>query len=61
MISVHAADPMDMSLIGWGNTTQDADRTCYASLHTGEVFANEANPAMDRLLQEAQAGMTVKR
>jgi peptide/nickel transport system substrate-binding protein len=59
MVYVHAADPM--YLIGWGNTTWDADRTYTTFLHAGEVFANYANPAMDRLLDEAQVSMNPKR
>ncbi len=59
MVYVHAAEPM--YLIGWGNTTWDADRTYYAFLHTGEVFANYASPTMDKLLDEAQVSMNPKR
>jgi peptide/nickel transport system substrate-binding protein len=59
MVYVHAADPM--YLIGWGNTAWDADRTYTPFLHAGEVFANYANPAMDRLLDEAQVSMSPKR
>ncbi len=58
MVYVHAADPL--YLIGWGNTTWDADRTYYPFLHSGEIFANYANPAMDKLLDEAQVSMDPK-
>lgn len=59
MVYAHAADPM--YLIGWGNTTWDADRCYYPFLHAGELFANYANPAMDRLLDEAQVSMNPRR
>lgn len=58
-IYVHAADPMD--LIGWGNTTWDADRATYPCLHAAELFANEVNPGKGRLLDEARVSMNPRR
>jgi peptide/nickel transport system substrate-binding protein len=51
MIYVHAAGPV--SLIGWGNTTWDADGTLTPLFRTGKILSNYHNPQFDSLLDEA--------
>ncbi len=59
MVYVHAADPM--YLIGWGNTTWDADGSYFPLFHAGELLANHASSALDRLLEEAKVSMSPAR
>ena len=54
---VYARGAEPMYLIGWGNTTWDADGSLYPLLRSGELLANYANPALDRLLDEARVSM----
>lgn len=51
MTYVHGGGPL--SLIGWGNTTWDADGTLTPLFRTGKIFSNYHNPQFDGLLDEA--------
>ncbi len=55
----HGGAPM--WLIGWGNTTWDADYTLYPMFHTGQLLANYWNPDFNALLDEAQTNMDPKK
>jgi peptide/nickel transport system substrate-binding protein len=55
----HGGAPM--WLIGWGNTTWDADYTWVPMFHTGQILANYWNPDFNALLDEAQINMNPKR
>jgi len=55
----HGGAPM--WLIGWGNTTWDADYTLYPMFHTGQILANYWNPDFNALLDEAQTNMDPKK
>lgn len=50
-----------MWLIGWGNTTWDADYTWAPMFHTGQILANYWNPDFNALLDEAQTSMNPKK
>ena len=43
-----------MFLIGWGNTTWDADASLFPTLRSGNPFANYFSPEFDLLVDEAQ-------
>jgi peptide/nickel transport system substrate-binding protein len=51
----HAANPA--YLLGWGNTSFDADGSLYALLRTGQVLSSFTNPKLDSLLDQGQATM----
>jgi len=51
----HTADPA--YLLGWGNTSFDADGSLYALLRTGQVLSSFTNPKLDSLLDQGQATM----
>jgi peptide/nickel transport system substrate-binding protein len=51
MTYVHGAGPMN--LIGWGNTTWDADGTLTPLFRTGKIFTNYHNEQFDSLIDEA--------
>lgn len=51
MTYVHAAGPIN--LIGWGNTTWDADGTLTPLFRTGKIFTNYHNEQFDSLIDEA--------
>src|SRR5207247_1123400 len=51
----HKANPM--YLIGWGNTTWDADGTIGALFRTGTPQSNYHNPDFDGLIDEAQTSI----
>ncbi len=55
----HGGDPM--WLIGWGNTTWDADYTFTPMFRTGQVLANYWNPDFNALLEDAQTNMDAKK
>jgi peptide/nickel transport system substrate-binding protein len=49
----HGGAPM--WLIGWGNTTWDADNTLTNMFRTGELLANYWNPEFNNLLDDARS------
>ncbi len=51
MMYVHGGGPM--ALIGWGNTTWDADGTLVPLFRSGKILANYHNEQFDSLLDEA--------
>jgi peptide/nickel transport system substrate-binding protein len=55
----HGGGPM--WLIGWGNTTWDADYTYTPMFRTGQVLANYWNPDFNALLEEGQTTMDPKK
>jgi peptide/nickel transport system substrate-binding protein len=55
----HGGGPM--WLIGWGNTTWDADNTFTNMFKTGELLANYWNPDFNVLLDEGQTNMDPKK
>ena len=59
MVYVHKASPM--YLIGWGNTTWDADGTLGPLWRTGNPLANHYNPDFDGMIDEAQTSVDPKR
>jgi len=44
-------------LLGWGNSTYDADNTYFPWFHTGELLATYSHPEIDKLLEEARGTM----
>ena len=58
MTYVHGAGPMN--LIGWGNTTWDADGTLTPTFRTGKIISNYHNPDFDGLIDEAATTVDVK-
>ena len=59
MVYIHKANPM--YLIGWGNTTWDADGTLGPLWRTGNPLANNYNPDFDGMIDEAQTAVEPKR
>jgi len=55
----HKANPM--YLIGWGNTTWDADGTLGALFRSGTPQSNYYNPDFDGLIDEAQTSIDPRR
>jgi len=55
----HGGAPM--WLIGWGNTTWDADGTFVPMFRTGQLLANYWNPDFNALLDDAQTSMDPKK
>jgi len=55
----HKANPM--YLIGWGNTTWDADGTIGSLFRTGTPQSNYHNPDFDGMIDEAQTSVDAKR
>jgi len=51
MVYVHGAGPL--ALIGWGNTTWDADGTLTPIFRTGKILSNYHNEQFDSLIDEA--------
>jgi peptide/nickel transport system substrate-binding protein len=51
MTYVHGAGPL--ALIGWGNTTWDADGTLAPLFHSGKLLSNYHNEQFDSLIDEA--------
>jgi peptide/nickel transport system substrate-binding protein len=58
MLYVHNGGPI--SLIGWGNTTWDADGTLTPLFRTGKVLANYHNEQFDSLIDEAATTVDLK-
>ena len=54
---IMARQMQDMFLIGWGNSTFDADATLYSWFRTGERFTFYDNPEIDALLDRARIHM----
>ncbi len=50
----------DMILGTWTSNTFDADGTMYPLFHSGTVWSNYKNPAMDRLLDQARSTLDPK-
>jgi peptide/nickel transport system substrate-binding protein len=44
-------------LLGWGNTTYDADNTYFPLFHTGEILSNYSHQEVDKLIEEARLTM----
>jgi peptide/nickel transport system substrate-binding protein len=59
MVYIHKAAPM--FLIGWGNTTWDADGTLYPLWRSGNPLANHHSPDFDGMIDEAQTSVDAKR
>jgi len=59
MVYIHKATPM--YLIGWGNTTWDADGTLTPLFRSGNPLANHHNPDFDGMMDEAQTTVDPKR
>ena len=59
MVYVHKANPM--YLIGWGNTTWDADGTLGPLWRTGNPLGNHHNQDFDGMIDEAQTSVDPKR
>jgi peptide/nickel transport system substrate-binding protein len=57
-VYIHAADPM--FLIGWGNTTWDADGTLFPIFRSGQPLANFYNADFDGLLDQGKVSMDAK-
>jgi peptide/nickel transport system substrate-binding protein len=55
---VHGGGPM--SLIGWGNTTWDADGTLAPTFRSGKILSNYFNEQYDSLLDEAATTVDAK-
>lgn len=55
----HTAGPL--YLLGWGNTSFDADGSLYALLRTGQVLSSFSNSRLDSLLDQGQATMDQKK
>jgi peptide/nickel transport system substrate-binding protein len=55
----HNSGPM--WLIGWGNTTWDADYTYTPMFRTGQILANYWNPEFNNLLEQGQTTMDPKK
>ncbi|MCL4424139.1 MAG: ABC transporter substrate-binding protein [Firmicutes bacterium] len=52
---IMAKELTGMYLLGWGNSTFDADGTLYPLLRTGQRFSYYENPKLDKLLDEARS------
>ena len=50
-----------MWLIGWGNTTWDADYTFTHMFRTNQILANYWNPEFNNLLEDGQTNMDQKK
>jgi peptide/nickel transport system substrate-binding protein len=59
MVYVHKANPM--YLIGWGNTTWDADGTLFPLWRSGNPLANHYSPDFDGMIDEAQTSPDPRR
>ena len=59
LVYPHKANPM--YLIGWGNTTWDADGTLTPLFRSGSAQANYYSPDFDGLVDEAQTSVDPKR
>ncbi|HEU5320542.1 MAG TPA: ABC transporter substrate-binding protein, partial [Methylomirabilota bacterium] len=59
LVYPHKANPM--YLIGWGNTTWDADGTLTPLFRSGAPQANYHSPEFDALVDEAQVSVDPKR
>jgi peptide/nickel transport system substrate-binding protein len=59
MVYIHKANPM--YLIGWGNTTWDADGTLSPLWRSGNPLANHYNADFDGMIDEAQTSVEPKR
>jgi peptide/nickel transport system substrate-binding protein len=59
LVYPHKANPM--YLIGWGNTTWDADSTFSPLFRSGSPQTNYYNPDFDGLIDEAQVSIDPKR
>ncbi len=59
LVYPHKANPM--YLIGWGNTTWDADGTLTPLFRSGSAQANYHSPDFDGLVDEAQTAVDPKR
>jgi peptide/nickel transport system substrate-binding protein len=59
MVYIHKAHPM--YLIGWGNTTWDADGTLFPLWRSGNPLANHHHPDFDGMIDEAQTAVDPKR
>lgn len=59
MVYVHKANPM--YLIGWGNTTWDADGTLFPLWRSGNPLSNNYNQDFDGMIDEAQTSVDPKR
>jgi peptide/nickel transport system substrate-binding protein len=59
LVYPHKANPM--YLIGWGNTTWDADGTLGPLFRSGNAQANYNSPEFDALIDEAQTAVDPKR
>ena len=55
----HTAGPL--YLLGWGNTSFDADGSLFALLRTGQVLSSFTNSTLDSLLDQGQATMDQKK
>jgi peptide/nickel transport system substrate-binding protein len=55
----HTAGPL--YLLGWGNTSFDADGSLFALLRTGQPISSFTNPKLDSLLDQGQATMDQKK
>ncbi|HWP49899.1 MAG TPA: ABC transporter substrate-binding protein [Candidatus Limnocylindrales bacterium] len=55
MMYTHKPGPV--YLLGWGNSTYDADNTYFPLFHTGELLSNYSNPEFDKLIEEARITM----
>jgi len=55
----HTAGPL--YLLGWGNTSFDADGSLFALLRTGQVLSSFTNSKLDSLLDQGQATMDQKK
>jgi peptide/nickel transport system substrate-binding protein len=59
MVYIHKANPM--YLIGWGNTTWDADGTLFPLWRSGNQMSNNFSPDFDGMIDEAQTSVDPKR
>jgi peptide/nickel transport system substrate-binding protein len=58
-VYIHKANPM--YLIGWGNTTWDADGTLFPLWRSGNQLSNHLNSDFDGMIDEAQTAVDPKR
>ena len=59
LVYPHKANPM--YLIGWGNTTWDADGTLFPLFRSGNPQSNYNSPDFDGMIDEAQTSVDPKR
>jgi peptide/nickel transport system substrate-binding protein len=59
MMYGHTAAPA--YILGWGNTTFDADYTISPLMRTGQALSNFANPKLDALIDQGAATMDPKK